>query len=34
MLDHIINAGYIFLRTTGEFKRYEISYKGLSMDDM
>ena len=23
-----------FLRTTGEFKGYSISYKGLSMDDM
>ena len=23
-----------FLRATGEFKGYSISYKGLSMDDM
>lgn len=23
-----------FLRATGEFKGYRISYKGLSMDDM
>ena len=28
------NKAAAFLRATGEFKGYKISYKGLSMDDM
>ncbi len=33
MLNHIIKAA-IFLRATGGFKGYALSYRGLSMDDM